>query len=204
MLKIHLEGYPVGILELDASDLKTLQDHYLPLTLNGEDDEYKGSASRISKNSSQRWGDADFFKKWNDTLLPGPYIQDYIDSFLFKFQYTVEMQTWYNVYNQYDHQQLHNHITTNVPAFSSVVVLKQSSPEAGQFVFRTPNFSNHLKYLELDPMNQYPNTFEPIMKEGLLIIFPSCLEHYVYYNQTTEPRVVFSSNIIIKRQGDLY
>ena len=204
MINIHLEGYPVGISELNTTDLKMLQDHYLPLILNGKGDEATGGVSKISKNASQRWGDANFFKKWNDTLLPAPYIQDYIDSFFFHFPYTVEIDTWYNVHNQYDHQQLHNHITTNVPAFSSVVILKQSSPEAGQFVFRTPNLSNHLKYLELDPLDRYPNTYEPIMKEGLLIMFPSCLEHYVYYNQTTEPRVVFSSNIIIKRQGNLF
>jgi len=42
------------------------------------------------------------------------------------------------------------------------------------------------------------------MKEGLLLMFPSCLEHYVHFNQTSEPRVVFSSNIIVKRKGNLY
>jgi hypothetical protein len=203
-MKIQLEGYPVSITQLNSIDLKMLQDHYLPLILTGGEDEYKGAESRISKNASQRWGDADFFKKWNDAVLPAPYIQSYIDSFMFQFPYKVEIDTWYNVHNQYDHQQLHNHITTNVPAFSSVVVLKQSNPNSGQLVFRTPNLSNHLKYLELDPLDQYPNTYKPIMKEGVLIIFPSCLEHYVYYNQTNESRVVFASNIIIKRQGNLY
>ncbi len=203
MRKIHLEGYPVGIKELEPQDLKILQDHYLPLILNNKDDGTQSSNS-VSKNLSQRWDDTEFFKKWNDTILPGPYIQDYIDSFMFKFPYSIDIETWYNVHNQFDHQQLHNHITTNVPAFSCVVILKQPSPEAGQFVFRTPNFSNHLKYLELDPMDDYPNTFQPAMTEGLLIMFPSCLEHYVYHNQTTEPRIVFSSNIIMKRKGDLY
>tara|TARA_Y100000385_G_scaffold268015_1_gene304661 strand:+ start:27 stop:638 length:612 start_codon:yes stop_codon:yes gene_type:complete len=203
MLKISLEGYPVGIKELEPQDLKSLQDYYLPLILNDGNTVSSNSASKISKNLSQRY-DSDFFKKWNEVLLPGPYIQDYIDSFMFKFPYDIDIETWYNVHEQYDHQQLHNHITTNVPAFSCVVILKQPSPEAGQFVFRTPSLSNHLKYLELDPMNQFPNTFEPEMKEGLILIFPSCLEHYVYLNQTTEPRVVFSSNITLKRKGDLF
>lgn len=201
---LHIEGYPVSISRLSADDLKTLQDHYLPLILNDEEDEYKDEESRISKNASQRWGDADFFKKWNDTLLPAPYIQSYIDSFMFQFPHTVEMSTWYNVHNQYDHQQVHNHITTNVPAFSCVVILKQPNANSGQFVFRTPNLSNHLKYLELDPRDQYPNSYKPPMEEGVLIIFPSCLEHYVYYNQTTESRVVFASNIVVKREGNLY
>ena len=204
MLKISLEGYPVGIKELEPQDLKSLQDHYLPLVLEKNNTGSSNSASKITNNLSQRWDDSDFFKKWNDTILPAPYIQDYIDSYLFKFPYSVDIETWYNVHEQYDHQQLHDHITTNVPAFSCVVILKQPSPEAGQFVFRTPNLSNHLKYLELDPMNDYPNAFYPEMKEGLLIMFPSCLEHYVYLNQTTKPRVVFSSNIIVKRKGNLY
>lgn len=201
---IQLEGYPVSISRLANDDLKMLQDHYLPLILNGKEDEFKGDESRISKNESQRWSDADFFKKWNDTLLPAPYIQSYIDSFMFQFPFAVEIDTWYNVHNQYDHQQLHNHITTNVPAFSCVVILMQPNENSGQLIFRAPNLSNHLKYLELDPLDQYPNIYKPPMEEGILIVFPSCLEHYVYYNQTPESRVVFASNIVIKRQGNLY
>lgn len=203
-MMIQLEGYPVSISRLANDDLKMLQDHYLPLILNGKEDEFKGDESRISKNESQRWSDADFFKKWNDTLLPAPYIQSYIDSFMFQFPFAVEIDTWYNVHNQYDHQQLHNHITTNVPAFSCVVILMQPNENSGQLIFRAPNLSNHLKYLELDPLDQYPNIYKPPMEEGILIVFPSCLEHYVYYNQTPESRVVFASNIVIKRQGNLY
>ena len=85
MLKLSLEGYPVGIKELEPQDLKSLQDYYLPLILDGSNTGSSNNASKISKNLSQRWDDSDFFKKWNDTLLPSPYIQDYIDSYLFKF-----------------------------------------------------------------------------------------------------------------------
>jgi hypothetical protein len=42
------------------------------------------------------------------------------------------------------------------------------------------------------------------MEDGTVIIFPSCLEHFVSYNQTDEPRVIFSSNIILTREDDLY
>jgi len=201
---INLEGYPVSITKLTLDDLKILQDYYLPLILNGEVDDEKGEESRISKNASERWCDPTFFKKLNEIISPAPYIQSFIDGFMFSFPLTVKIDSWYNVHNKYDHQQLHNHITTNVPAFSSVLILKQPSLSAGQFVFRTPNFSNHLKYLELDPLDQYPNIFKPPMEEGTLIIFPSCLEHYVFYNQTDESRVVFSSNIVVKREDPLY
>lgn len=196
----QIEGYPVSINKLQEDDLKKLQDHYLPLILNNEDDSCEGSSSSISKNASQRWGDAEFFNLLNETILPGPYIQSYLDQYMFQFPYEVFIDSWYNVHYKHDHQQLHNHITTNVPAFSCVVVLKQPNPDAGQFVFRTPNLSNHLKYLELDPVDQYPNVYKPHMEDGLIIIFPSCLEHYVYYNRTDEARVVFASNIRLERE----
>jgi len=199
-MKLFIEGYPVSINKLTDDDLKNLQDHYLPMILNGkDDDEPSVGLARVSKNYSQNYDDTEFFTKFNDTVLPNPYIQSYIDSFLFQFMYSIEITTWYNVYNKFDHQQLHNHIGTNVPAFSCVVILRQPNHGAGQLVFRQPNLSNHLKYLELDPWDNYPNIYKPPMEEGTIIIFPSCLEHYVFYNQHNEQRVIFASNIIVKR-----
>lgn len=200
---ISIEGYPVSIKTLHDQDLQDLQEHYLPLILNSEENEFKGTGSRISKNASQQFSGIEynsFFDKFNDTILHQPYIESYVDSFMFQFPYKLELDTWFNVYNKYDHQQLHNHICTNVPAFSCVVLLKQPNPDAGQFVFRTPRLSNHLKYLELDPWDQYSNVYKPPMHDGLIMIFPSCLEHYVFYNQTDESRVIFSTNIVVKRE----
>ena len=203
-MRISIEGYPVSVNKLSEEDLTKLQNHYLPLILDGKTDTPSVGLSRVSKNYSQKYGnDEDFFKEFNDTVLPNPYIQSYVDSYLFQFPFELEIATWYNVYNKFDHQQLHNHIGTNVPAFSSVVVLKQPSPESGQLVFRQPNLSNHLKYLELDPWDKYPNIYKPPMEEGTIIIFPSCLEHFVFYNQTDEPRVIFASNIVVKRTDTL-
>lgn len=200
---ISIEGYPVSIGKLQQQDLDSLQKHYLPLILDGTEFTPQGTGSRISKNASQKFSGKEydnFFDKFNNTIQPGPYIESYIDSFMFQFPYKLELDTWFNVYSQYDHQQLHNHIGTNVPAFSCVVLLKQPNPDAGQFVFRQPSFSNHLKYLELDPYDQYPNIYKPPMEDGLIMIFPSCLEHYVFYNQTNESRVIFSTNIVVKRE----
>jgi hypothetical protein len=45
-MKINLEGYPVSISRLNPEDLKMLQDHYLPLVLNGKEDEFKGEIGR--------------------------------------------------------------------------------------------------------------------------------------------------------------
>jgi hypothetical protein len=199
---IKLEGFPIGLFKLSDTDLEDLQNHYLSSVFDVKDDDICEGGLKISKNRSQRWDNEEYFKKYNDTITP--YIQRYVDSYMFQFPYSIKIDTWYNVHKQYDHQTLHNHITTNVPAFSCAVILKQPNENAGQFCFHTPNLSNHLKYLELDPMNRYPNVFEPKMEDGAMILFPSCLDHYVTYNETKEYRAVFASNIIIKRTSSLF
>jgi ectoine hydroxylase-related dioxygenase (phytanoyl-CoA dioxygenase family) len=204
----NIEGYPVMISKLLPADLRVLQKIYLPQVLedtaantvvNGT-----GAVNQVSNHESQRWNNPELFTKWNKVISEAPYIQTYLDSFFFQFPYNVEVDTWYNVYKKNDHQQLHDHLTTNVPAFSCVVVLKQPNQQAGQLNFRAPSLSNHLKYLELDPQNQFPNVFKPTMEDGSVIIFPSCLEHFVSYNQTDEQRVIFSSNVTITREDKLY
>ena len=176
----NIEGYPVMISKLQPADLRVLQKIYLPQVLEDTKantvEQAPGAVNQISNHESQRWNDPEFFTKWNKVISEAPYIQTYLDSFFFQFPYNVEVDTWYNVYKKNDHQQLHDHLTTNVPAFSCVVVLKQPNQQAGQLNFRAPSLSNHLKYLELDPHNQFPNVFKPTMEDGTVIIFPSCLE----------------------------
>lgn len=199
---ISLEGFPVGIYKLSDIDLLKLQKHYLASAMDINDNDLYEGGLRISKNRSQRWDGGEFFKLYNDTITP--YVQTYIDVFNFQFPYDVRLTTWYNVHKRYDHQTLHNHITTDVPAFSCAVVLKQPNNDAGQFVFHTPSLSNHLKYLELDPMNNFKNVYEPKMEDGAMIVFPSCMDHYVTYNETDEPRLVFATNIKVKRTNGLF
>lgn len=194
---IHVEGLPVGITELSNIDLNELQEHYLPIVSDINENDLQEGPVKTSKNRSQKYDTLGTFDKFNQVLTP--YVDQYVQWFRFQFPHTVEIDSWYNVHAKYDHQQLHNHIITNVPAFSSVCVLKQPNSDAGQFSFPTPALSNHLKYLELDPDNNYPNVLEPPMHDGVLIFFPSCLNHYVTYNRTDELRIVFASNIIVKR-----
>lgn len=194
---VHLEGFPVLVHQLNEYDLQALQDHYLPIVSDIKEEDINYNFVKISKNRSQDFDESGLFEKFNKILKP--YAEEYVKGFNFKFPYTLNIKTWYNVHAKYDHQQLHNHIVTEVPAFSSVCIIKQPNSNSGQLCFYTPSLSNHFKYLELDPYNDYPNIFEPEMYDGVLIFFPSCLEHFVTYNQTDELRVVFASNIIVKR-----
>jgi len=194
---INIEGFPVAITELNNTDLTELQDYYLPIASDVKDEDLNRNFIKISKNRSQDYDETNLFDKFNKRLQP--YADTYVRSFNFSFPYTTKIKTWYNVHAKYDHQQLHNHIVTNVPAFSSVCVLKQPNSDSGQLCFPTPALSNHLKYLELDPNNDYPNIFEPNMYDGALIFFPSCLNHFVTYNQTDDLRIVFASNILVKQ-----
>lgn len=203
-MQLWIEGYPVVITTLSDGDLAELQSYYLPKCLNiKESDAGFNGFQNFAKNQSQRWTeDKTFFDKWNATITP--YIENYVKSFNFQFPWKMEIDTWYNVHGKYGYQQLHDHITTNCPAFSCAIVLKQPNEDAGQFVFPAPSFSKHLKYLELDPLDQYQNIFQPPMHDGAMIIFPSCMDHYVTQNMTDELRVVFASNIVVKRTNSLF
>ena len=192
---LSVEGLPVGISMLEDDDLKHLQDHYLPIIFDINEDDLCTDYNRISKNRDQRYDSDQTFDEYNNIIAP--YITQYIESYNFEFPYSTSINTWYNVHAKNDHQQLHNHIVSNVPAFACVCLLKQSSEKAGQLCFPTPAISNHLKYLNLDPNNRYSNIFKTPANEGSLVFFPSCLDHFVTYNQTDELRAVFSSNIIV-------
>ena len=195
---MSIEGFPVGFTRLSDDNLKDLQSYYLPIISNISENDLCTDYNKISKNRDQKYDTDQTFNKYNEIILP--YLDYYIDSFNFNFSYNTTINTWYNVYAKHDHQQLHNHIVNNVPAFSCVCLLKQPFEDSrgGQLCFPTPNLSNHLKYLELDPSNNYPNIFQTPTYEGSIVFFPSCLDHFVTYNQTDELRAIFSSNIIVK------
>ena len=195
---ISIEGMPVAFASLSNSDLKDLQEYYLPIMFDIKESDMYNGYCRISKNERQS-DNAELFVKYNETLKP--YITDYVQSYNFDFSYELSMDTWYNVHAKHDHQQPHNHIVTNVPAFSAVCLIKQPEGNGGQLCFPTPSLSNHLKYLELDPNNNYPDYFGTPVEEGSLVFFPSCLSHFVTHNQTDELRAVFSSNIKVKNKN---
>jgi len=190
---LSVEGLPVGISMLSDDDLQTLQAYYLPIIFDIKESDLCTDYSRISKNRDQRYDSDNTFELYNDII--SPYLEQYIESYNFEFPYSKSINTWYNVHAKNDHQQLHNHIITDPPAFSCVCLLKQPVDNGGQLCFPTPAISTHLKYLNLDPNNRYSNIFETSTNEGALVFFPSCLDHFVTYNQTDELRAVFSSNI---------
>ena len=57
---ISIEGYPVSIGKLHQQDLNVLQEHYLPLILDGKDVVPQGTGSRISKNASQKFSGKEY------------------------------------------------------------------------------------------------------------------------------------------------
>ena len=191
---ISVEGMPVAFTKLSDDDLKELQEHYLPIMFNVDEDDIYQGFSRISKSDRQLDDPgSDLFVKYNEILKP--YIMDYVQSYNFDFNNELSMHTWYNVHAKHDHHSLHNHVVTGTPAFSVVCLLKQPGELGGQLCFPTPSLSNHLKYLELDPNNNYPDYLGTPIEDGSIVMFPTCLQHFVTHNQTDELRAVFSSNI---------
>jgi uncharacterized protein (TIGR02466 family) len=112
---------------------------------------------------------------------------------------------WYNYYIKHSNQELHDHTGFDInnkkfAMFSAVHFLKLHkdhpkivlyNPSLAHMIYTTTNFfkdnSNHSffkKYFVLD------------VKEGDLIIFPSCLEHAVFQQTIDDPRITISFNIM--------
>jgi hypothetical protein len=198
----NVEGYPVGIFSLSESEIESLQEHYLQTILGYDEHDIKPnkiSASRVSVTKYGKEVPPEFFKKFEETIQK--YVDEYVDLYNFRFNKNVEfIESWYNVHKKHDHQSVHDHISNASPTFACNLILKQPNDKSGQLVFMTPNISNHLKYLQLDPFDDWSNVFKPEMKDGELFIFPTCMQHFVQNNQTDEDRVVMVTNIKVTRK----
>jgi len=197
-----VEGYPVGVFALTDLEIEELQSHYLKKILSYTDNDITVERDSAMRITVSKYGDENppgFFKKFEETIQK--YVDEYVNHFRFRFPHDVKyVESWYNVHNKYDHQCVHDHLDKNdVPTFACNFILKQPNDKSGQLTFMTPNLSNHLKYLQLDPYDDWPAVFHPEMKDGQLFIFPTCMQHYVQFNQTEESRVVMVTNIKVTR-----
>jgi len=121
---------------------------------------------------------------------------------LFNHNYWIQ-NPWYNYYVKHSNQEIHSHIklTGNYfPLFSGVHFLKLNKDHS-RLSFYNPN---QLSILYNDS-NFFKNNikssfsciiFEPDIKQGDIIIFPSFLEHAVFPQKIDDPRITISFNIM--------
>ena len=124
---------------------------------------------------------------------------------IFDKEFDVEVQDiWYNVYQDGEYQELHDHLGTLLrPShFSFIHFLcfdkdQHRSPEFYDPLAQLRNLS-----LELDSNNS-GNYYTPDVKEGDLLMFPSYLEHCVQPGKKTDyPRITLSFNIRVLQYGN--
>jgi len=106
---------------------------------------------------------------------------------------------WANVNRHKDFNLLHNH----PKSYWSGSYYVKTSPLGGGICFKDPR---SVRQMVQQPRNLFKNVINnhaeaehyailPI--EGLLIMFPSWLEHFVFPNESDEPRISISFNIVL-------
>jgi hypothetical protein len=130
-----------------------------------------------------------------------------LDSF---FDHTYQImidEIWYNCYFDGEYQEEHDHLGLcfNPVHFSCIHFL---SFDEGRH--KSPKFRDPLDQIRNTSLefyrNNYNNTYQPNIKEGDFIMFPSYLKHSVEPCADTKdyPRITIAMNIKVLQYGDNY
>ena len=103
---------------------------------------------------------------------------------------------WANRYAKGQHQEIHAHEGKNyIISCAYMLELPDDDVDLGQFIFYNSAyriFSPDIHYMF--DKKEYSKRYNPELKEGDIIFFPSSLEHYVTYNKTDKIRASISAN----------
>lgn len=117
---------------------------------------------------------------------------------IFDKQYEMMIgEIWYNFYSNGEYQEEHDHLGDAFsPSHFSCIHFLSFDPEQHKLPqFRDPISQLRVLSLELD-RNNCGEIYEPNIKEGDLLMFPSYLKHRVPAGKPTEyPRITISFNI---------
>lgn len=97
---------------------------------------------------------------------------------------------WFNINEKYDYNISHSH----PGSYFSVALYLKTPQNSGNIVFQRPD---NLKETILfkTPNEHNFGDYQITPQENLLVIFPSCLHHYVARNNSDETRVSVAFNI---------
>ena len=93
---------------------------------------------------------------------------------------------WFQSYEKYNNFKVHNH---GIGGWSAVLYVEFDDEEHSATTFYSPHMSNNRSTL-----GQY-ETYEPKVKEGDLIIFPSTIQHEASTNMSNKRRTIISFNL---------
>lgn len=124
----------------------------------------------------------------------------------FDAEYVISIkEIWYNYYLENEYQEWHDHLSNifNPVHFSCIHFLSYDDEVHRPPVFKDP--IDQLRDHSLELNSDYEGAhYEPKIKEGDFIMFPSYLEHCVYPTKisTKAPRVTISLNLNLLKYGN--
>jgi hypothetical protein len=111
---------------------------------------------------------------------------------------------WFNIYSKGDHTSSHWHLSDPADGtfcqpvetmFSFNYFAKYDPNTHAAFYFENPS-PMHVFYEEIeDKVPEFKKSIKLEIKEGQIIIFPSCLSHYVERHQVDDTRITLSGNL---------
>ena len=110
------------------------------------------------------------------------------------------IESWINVYNKGDMQDVHTHAGGDDCTFSCAYFLDYIPEEDANFIFYHPDQKVHIgNFSKYYPVN---TTWFPEVNEGDIIIFPAYQHHQVSMHKSDHKRITISANFIVR--GDDY
>jgi len=99
---------------------------------------------------------------------------------------------WINISPPNSYQERHHHLSYNKKMLFSGVLYIDTLPNSGKLILHNP-LNTQLNFMP--PTKKFGNTVEITPQNGLLVSFPSWLDHEVYSNTSSQNRISVSWNI---------
>jgi hypothetical protein len=196
------EIFPVTVFKSRVHGNEILKSILVPLILDSIDELEIPKDWTTNKVLTSFGQEKDFIENNKDIMLNN-YHQT-IDEFFDKEYELHFTDFWYNVYQNGEWQEKHDHLGSQVnPAqFSFIHFLSYDKD-----VHQPPNFTDPLRcmrYLSIEmDSNNCGEVYVPRVEEGDLLMFPSYLQHFVSPDKVTDkPRITISFNAIVTQYGD--
>ncbi|MEM7255876.1 MAG: TIGR02466 family protein [Pseudomonadota bacterium] len=159
-------------------------------------------------NLTTRYRDADFLHgshpatKWllqciNKTVV------DYLHAHHQRYQSEWQVQSWPNINRFGDYHDLHNHPHSYLSGtyYVSIPVASDNLPgrddrRPGAISFYDPRPQANMNAVAGDPQIEAEYTVQPT--DGMLLLWPSFLHHFVHPNLSQQPRISISFNVVLK------
>lgn len=175
----------ISLIKNTFANFVTLEVDLEKLNFTSDNNQHKAYNSETPRKNNVFCDDIPYFKSClteSIKVLMSSYNQKY------KYEYHI-LDPWEHEYIENDYQEDHVHFDTH---FSFIIYLKGDS----KTVFKNPiGYTLQAMYINFDNvLAEYD--YEPNLKEGTMIVFPSFVPHYVKKQSNAK---TVSGDILIKR-----